>query len=180
MAKLLRQMLSKKPSARVSASMVARALEQAAAAAGPQADQPITRHPASTGVSRLTGLWLAAAAGLAASLLLPGAWTLWCHPARLAGGPTETTGLAQDALPVSESAQAPTSGLDRIGLDVPKKPLPGQAKPPCRKREIEINGGCWGLPREATPPCGDRNYEWRGVCYYPVLAPVPSGNSEQP
>ncbi|SEL01910.1 Serine/threonine protein kinase [Stigmatella aurantiaca] len=180
LAKLLRQMLSKKPSARGSASQVARALEQAAASAGPGADQPITRHPSATGVSRRPGLWLAAAAGIVTSLLLPGAWTVWRHPAWLAEDPMETTGLAQDALPVSGSVQAPASGPERIGLDVPKKLLPGQARPPCRKREIEINGGCWVLPREATPPCGDRNYEWRGVCYYPVLAPVPSGNSEQP
>jgi eukaryotic-like serine/threonine-protein kinase len=180
LAKLIRQMLSKKPSARGSASQVAQALEHAAASTGPEADQPIARRPRPTGVSRHPGLWLAVAAGLTTSLLLPGAWSVCHHQARLDGDSTETTGLAQDALPGSGSVQAPPSGVARIGLDVPKKPLPGQARPPCRKRELEINDGCWSLPREATPPCEDRSYEWRGVCYYPVLALVPSGNSEQP
>jgi eukaryotic-like serine/threonine-protein kinase len=188
LAKLLRQMLARKPSARGSAAQLARALEHAAEAAGPEADQPIVRRPPSPSAARplsslaqRQGLWLGAAAGLAASLLLQGAWTMWRYPRPwLAQGPTQTTGLAQDALPLSGSVQVPAPGAERIGLEVPKKPLPGQARPPCRKRELELNGGCWVLPREAAPPCGERNYEWRGACYYPVLAPAPSGNSERP
>ncbi|EAU69611.1 protein kinase [Stigmatella aurantiaca DW4/3-1] len=203
LAKLIRQMLSKKPSARGSAAHLARALEQAAESAGPEADQPITLRPTPASVPRAPPsavslsahrqrLGLAAAAGLAASLLLQGAWSLWWLPSPeppdsppgLARDGAEadagTSGLAKDALPSSDSTPAPESGPMRIGLDVPKKPLPGQAKPPCKKREVELNGGCWVLPREASPPCGERNYEWKGACYYPVLAPVRSGTSEQP
>ncbi|MDC0709896.1 serine/threonine-protein kinase [Stigmatella sp. ncwal1] len=203
LARLIRQMLAKKPSARGSAAQVARALEQAAESAGPEADQPIThrlrpavalraRRPNPSPPSHLRGAWLGAVAGLAASLVLQGAWNLWQQPRPwraegvhslgrdAAEADAGTAGLAKDALPSGESVQAPESGSERIGLDVPKKHLPGQLRPPCRKREIELNGGCWGVPREATPPCAEGNYEWRGACYYPVLAPVPLGTSEYP
>ncbi|WP_307733774.1 serine/threonine-protein kinase [Stigmatella ashevillensis] len=203
LAKLIRQMLTTNPSSRGSAAQLAQALEQAAKSAGPQADQPITRRPQPVPVPRAPpsplslashrqAMGLAAAAGLAASLLLQGAWLLWrqSSPGHGEGSPLQardgagadagTSGLAKDALPASASLRAPASGPMRIGLDVPKKPLPGQAKPPCKKREVELNGGCWVLPREATPPCGERNYEWQGACYYPVLAPVRSETSEQP
>ncbi|WP_373371450.1 serine/threonine-protein kinase [Stigmatella ashevillensis] len=74
LAKLIRQMLAKKPSSRGSAAQLARALEQAAQSAGPQADLPITRrprpasipraHPSSLPVSsHRQALGLAAAAG---------------------------------------------------------------------------------------------------------------------
>ncbi|ADO67858.1 serine/threonine-protein kinase [Stigmatella aurantiaca] len=203
LAKLIRQMLSKKPSSRGSAAQLARALEQAAESAGPEADQPITLRPRPASVpqaqppslslsSHRQGMGLAAAAGLAASLLLQGAWFLWRQPSHgrgdsppgLARDGTEadagTSGLAKDALPSNDSTPNPEAGTTRIGLDVPKKPLPGQAKPPCMKREVELNGGCWGLLRDALPPCEGRNYEWRGACYYPVLAPVRPETSEKP
>ncbi|MDC0712103.1 serine/threonine-protein kinase [Stigmatella sp. ncwal1] len=196
LAKLIRQMLAKKPSARGSAAEVARALEEAAEFAGPEADQPITRRPlpavgpparrpnAAQGSHR-RGMWLAAAAGLSVSLILQGAWSLWWQPRpfRLEGlfqADAGTVGLAKDAFPVSDAVQAPELGPKRIGLEVPKKPLQGQARPPCEKREVELNGGCWVLPREATPPCGTRNYEWKGACYYPVFSSARPGTSEQP
>ncbi|ADO74330.1 serine/threonine-protein kinase [Stigmatella aurantiaca] len=199
LARLIRQMLAKKPSARGSAAQMARALEQAAESA----DQPITHRPRPAVAQRIhqpnlspsshrRAVWLGAAAGLATSLLLQGAWNLWQQPRPWrAEGPRSlgrdtaeadagTSGLAKDALPSEDSVRNPEPRPVRIGLDIPKKPLPGQLRPPCRKREKELNGGCWGVPRDATPPCEEGNYEWRGACYYPVLAPVPSGTSEHP
>ncbi|WP_307733775.1 serine/threonine-protein kinase [Stigmatella ashevillensis] len=203
LAKLIRQMLTTNPSSRGSAAQLAQALEQAAKSAGPQADLPITRRPRPAAVpparsasrslaSHRQALGLAATAGLAASGLIQGVWTLWQQPRPWhvrdpsalerdgAGADAGTSGLAQDALPGSASTQTPEPGPKYIGLDIPKRPLPGQAKPPCMKREFELNGGCWGLLRDVVPPCEARNYEWKGACYYPILALVPSGNSEQP
>jgi eukaryotic-like serine/threonine-protein kinase len=114
-------MLSKKPSARGSTSQVDQALEHAVTSTGLEADQPIARRPRPTGVSRRPGLWLIVAAGLTPFLLLPGAWSVWRHQARLAEGPTETTGLAQDALPGSGSVQAPPG-------EITSSPMPKDLK----------------------------------------------------
>jgi serine/threonine protein kinase len=88
-----------------------------------------------------------------------------------------TSGLGDDAARVRADKEEPIPSGEGIRLEMLKKPQPGQARPPCKGREVEINGGCWGRP--AAPPCGEREYEWQGRCYSPVLAPSPPATSEQ-
>ena len=44
-----------------------------------------------------------------------------------------------------------------IGRELPKKPFPGQSRPPCITRQIEIRGLCWWVFPAAKPPCEARN-----------------------
>jgi serine/threonine protein kinase len=73
------------------------------------------------------------------------------------------------AVPVVEAP--PKQGRGGMSLDMLKKPLPGQHRPPCQKPEVEIKGGCWIRLGEVPPPCGGRYYEWNKECYLPVFAP---------
>ncbi|ADO75349.1 serine/threonine protein kinase [Stigmatella aurantiaca] len=200
LAKLLRRMLSRKPSARGLMDEVARALQIAAERAGPEADRSILRRPqpspgparhrrppARSSGSRRT--WVGVAVGLGASFALQAGWAAWRHAQEGAGmgwawpaldparEDTGNTGLAKEALPDNAVPHPPESAWARISLEFPKRPLPSQARPPCKKREAELNGGCWIRPADATPPCGDRYYEWKGLCYFPVLAPPPPATS---
>lgn len=60
----------------------------------------------------------------------------------------------------------------RVALDMPKAPLKGQKRAPCRpKGEVEISRACWVQVGSVSPPCGEDWYEWKGFCYVPVLAP---------
>jgi hypothetical protein len=85
-----------------------------------------------------------------------------------------TVGLGEEVLtaPVSSAAQ-PTS-WSTLGLDMPRRPFPGQLKPDghgqCpRKAQVAINGGCWIRLGDVRPPCAEEGYEWKGGCYYPVF-----------
>ncbi len=67
-----------------------------------------------------------------------------------------------------------------VALDMPKGPLKGQKRAPCRpKGEVEISRACW--VQVGTPPsCGNDWYEWKGFCYVPVLAPERPNTSDEP
>ncbi|MDC0708420.1 protein kinase [Stigmatella sp. ncwal1] len=75
---------------------------------------------------------------------------------------------------------APVSGLDyvelgnswqAVALDMPKGPLKGQKRAPCRpKWEVEVSKACWVQVGTVSPPCGSDGYEWKGFCYVPVIA----------
>jgi hypothetical protein len=200
LARIIRQLLSEDPSARGTAAQVAEALEHAARTAGPQADEPILPRPAPAsakrksqpGPSRPMGArwpWIAAAAGVAGALAVQGAW----DARRKAPVPPPEeltrlerdrdmedagTSLAQEMLMLSAREEQPEPTLKGLTVEVPKKPLPGQARPPCRRSEAEINGGCWGRPEVSKPPCRERDFEWRKGCYYPVIVPAPPTTSE--
>jgi predicted Ser/Thr protein kinase len=189
LAALITQLLSDEPSARGSTAEVAEAFERAANIAGPRADQPITALSAQApGAStpraapprhELRGLqWLAV--GVSVLLGFGVGWMAHkltgLEPAGVAGSgrgaskqDADVVGLGDEvpAAPVSETSSKPErSGM---ALDMPKKPLPGQHRPPCRKPAVEINGGCWVLLEEAPPPCGARSIEWNKGCYVPLL-----------
>ncbi len=87
------------------------------------------------------------------------------------------SGLGSEALTARVDTCEPEPSREKIGLEMLKNPLPGQARPPCKGREVEINGGCWGRP--ATPPCDEREYEWQGLCYLPVFVRSPPATSQQ-
>jgi hypothetical protein len=62
-----------------------------------------------------------------------------------------------------------------LGEPIPKKPDPGQKKPPCNPAdERAIHGGCWSHVSK-KPPC-EGFYEYDGSCY----APVQSRTRHQP
>jgi serine/threonine protein kinase len=197
LARLIHQMLSREPSARGSAAEVVEALERMAETAGSEADAPITWYPIQKPVvqmnrpglahrARLWAPWLVAVMGVA---LAVSAWwgqhrlLVELHTGGLqeAGGSEqarrEPAGLADTLRSASPPVERPEPEQRGILLSMPKQPLPGQARPPCMRNEIEIHGGCWVV---VTPPCGARTYEWEGKCYSPVPAPSRPSTSSPP
>jgi serine/threonine protein kinase len=185
-----------RPAGRSDAAPQAKLPEQTALAAEPSAKQPIPQRNAEVSAARRSrtrgarALWLGISimGGLIAVVALQ-QW-LPLHPPvdpseesalqcqqDSGGADAGTTGLGSEALVARMDTCEPEPSRQEISLEMPKKPLPGQARPPCKRREVEINGGCWGRP--ATPPCGEREYEWQGLCYSPILAPVPPATSQQ-
>jgi hypothetical protein len=70
----------------------------------------------------------------------------------------------------------PTSFL---ALSLPKKPSPGQKRPPCNPtKQRAINGACWWV-LAGKPPCED-GYEYEDGCYAPVLPNARVPTSEEP
>jgi hypothetical protein len=81
-----------------------------------------------------------------------------------------TRGLGDDALTTRMEAQEIHLAAESISLDIPKQPLSGQRRPPCRRSwGVVINGGCWKLLAGSEPPCDDGEYRWQGACYVPAL-----------
>jgi hypothetical protein len=91
-----------------------------------------------------------------------------------------TAGAAEAVLAQQEDEGRLVSKQHGVFLDLPKKPLLGQRRPPCGKYEFAINGGCWVRPGEAPPPCGSVLYEWNNGCYSPTFTPPRSPTAEQP
>jgi serine/threonine protein kinase len=188
---LVLRMLSDAPEARGSAGEVAQALEQAAERASSKADAPITPRPqrgAAQGKSplipKVAALGLAAAVG-GAALAISSAWRV--HPredppreaqqAREEGRGTVALGDSAPAVPEAPSSQ-PTSSKG-LGLDMPKRPLPGQVLPPCRGVDVEIEltpgrkdtRSCWIEVKATAEKCKENGYEHRGGCYVPRYLP---------
>jgi hypothetical protein len=85
----------------------------------------------------------------------------------IAGG---LSGLGEDFAPVAPKEAIPPSGAAVFADKVPKTPLDGQRRAPCKERQIKILGGCWyEAPSRVRPPCEEGTYEWEGICYVPVL-----------
>jgi serine/threonine protein kinase len=206
LAGLIHQLLSEEPQARGSSAQVAQQMEEAAEAAGPRADEPVVQRlqvvpvvrrirPKPSRPARAKRPWLGAAAGLAATASLAAALVLhgprdaeprehvW--PPEDAARPEQEdsadagVSLAEEVQSVSARMEQPQPSWEGLSGEKVTKPLPGQARPPCKQRgSVEIKGGCWGSP-EAKPPCREGEYEWEGLCYYPILAPAPPATSEQ-
>ncbi|SEU07779.1 serine/threonine protein kinase [Stigmatella erecta] len=201
LSRLILRMLSREPSKRGSAAQLAQALERAARRAGRRADQriaPIEAKPHG-GFAAWRAAWSPALSwwlpGVALGLMLglsigPKPWKTPLRtvlPMRLAqesrsigredGG---SVGLADAAVPGAGSEESLEFVQEGILLDIPKKPLPGQSRPPCDKPEVEINEGCWVRLLDAAPPCGDRRYEWKGKCYKPTVDPPRPSTSDPP
>jgi predicted Ser/Thr protein kinase len=81
-----------------------------------------------------------------------------------------TRGLGDDALTTRVETQEAPLSAESVSVDIPKQPLAGQRRPPCKRSgEAVINGGCWKLLARSDPPCGDGEYQWQGACYDPAL-----------
>jgi hypothetical protein len=92
----------------------------------------------------------------------------------------DTTRLGEAALAEPPRPQEQSASQKRISASVPPEPLAGQRVPPCKKPEVEINGGCWIPVAGESPPCVERTYEWRKQCYMPFYAPPrPSTSGER-
>jgi serine/threonine protein kinase len=196
LAALIRQMLSEKPTARGTAAEVAQAFEHAEKAAGRKANRPITKVRARTSAVRTVRpeslrsvvAWLGwiTAAVMSVALVFSASGTdsrhLEARPAQVAQGTSgrdrETAALGDEVLAARGEAEMRESERNSLGLEMPKKPLPGQRRPPCKKPEVEINGGCWGRLGDASPPCGDNSYEWNTGCYLPFFIPGRPTTSE--
>jgi serine/threonine protein kinase len=77
-----------------------------------------------------------------------------------------TRGIGDDSLTTREDSQGVPVAPESVSQEVPPQPLPGQHRPPCRRRgEVVINGGCWVHQTNIEPPCGEEEYEWQGACY---------------
>lgn len=132
-------------------------------------------------------LWFAAAcAVLLAAALWPqsppsaeqhGEWAQQGRATRDAG----TTGLGDAPLSVPASASALEPERGAIGAEMPKEPLPGQLRPPCKRPTVERNGGCWVGPMEdEPPPCGKQAFAWENRCYRPMIVPRQPATSDPP
>jgi len=80
-----------------------------------------------------------------------------------------TRGLGDDALTTQMETQSIPAASRSISLDMPKKPLPGQRRPPCQRDwEKIIHDGCWVRVADKKPPCGNDTYQWQEECYDPA------------
>jgi serine/threonine protein kinase len=190
---LIERMLAKEPEARATAREVAEAAESAAERMSSKADVPFldlewpkpkvqavpvrvrTESRASSGESGarvvviLGGLVLFLVAivcrGPASQSEMPAMAQVEAPGAESApdGG---TRGLGDDSVTTRVDSQGVPVALESVSRDVPPQPVPGQHRPPCRRKgEVPINGGCWVLQANVEPPCGDEEYEWQGSCY---------------
>jgi predicted Ser/Thr protein kinase len=69
-----------------------------------------------------------------------------------------------------------------LAMPMPKKPFPGQNRPPCEAEgQKSINGGCWVGPiGTKKPPCGKAGFDHDDGCYLPVFMPGAPNTSELP
>lgn len=89
--------------------------------------------------------------------------------------PTEVSSLGEAAATEFLSAPEPLRTHGGVTADLPSGPQPGQRTPPCKRPQLEINGGCWILVGNEAPPCVEGTYEWKKRCYAPWPAsPRPS------
>ncbi|SEN31835.1 Protein kinase domain-containing protein [Stigmatella aurantiaca] len=189
---LILRMLSENSHDRGIAGELAATLEAAASAAGPEADAPLSPSESRVGsegvkrpVAERRGGYLAPMVlmSLAAWLIILLAGNL--NLAELVAPPSQgedggTTGVADAAVeepPMSSVLRE--NGPDGLALETPKKPLPGQRRPPCGRFQTNIQGSCWLEVLQASPPCEEGYYEWKGSCYLPVFTPPRPNTSEQ-
>jgi hypothetical protein len=212
LSELVSRMLSVRPEARGSARELAKALERAARKAGPEAEVPlfareeawpmesggVPRHVVHRAPGRLNRPWLAAASLGGAVALVAGGMMLSVRPGeeteqRHASAPEDakdsgTVAVGDTALTAPVSLVRAPSAWSTIAVDLPPRPLPGQARPDAKGRcpirgQVPINGGCW-LRLEIDVKDCDENYSYyvfKGACYgpaFPKPRPSTSGPAE--
>ena len=209
---LVSRMLSVRPEARGSARELAEALERAACEAGPEADAPLSsqdefppvdargapRHLVHQAPERPRRLWLTAAS-LGGAVVLGAMWMLSTHPESdveqqvHASAPEEardggTVAVGDSALTAPVPLSRTPSAWSTIAVEVPPRPLPGQARPNAAGRcphraQVLINGGCWVKLALSLQECDEGYYVYKGACYgpaYPPPRPPTSSPTQRP
>jgi hypothetical protein len=74
----------------------------------------------------------------------------------------------------------PSYEVAGFAKEVPKTPLAGQRRPPCKPWQIEIRGGCWYEASRVKPPCVEGTYQWEGNCYEAVFLSQREPTSDEP
>jgi hypothetical protein len=89
-------------------------------------------------------------------------------------------GVGDEAL--TSAVNVPRVGvpLDALGLPMPKKPQPGQRKPPCERGETAIYGACWVGVIGEKPPCGQKMFDYEDRCYFASYDAPPRPTSQDP
>lgn len=193
LARWIRQMLSAEPAARGSAAELAAGLalstdtearEAAQAAAAQSASEQREEKQPSVSEGKHRSWRKEFAATAAAAALIFGGMGLGhalreqsllaaareqAREAQAAAQESDTSAVGEAALQQPLTASEPNTTHDGIGAEVPKDPLPNQRQPPCKRPQIEINGGCWIRVADEAPPCVESTYEWRRRCYWPVF-----------
>jgi hypothetical protein len=195
------RMLSDDPAARGSAGEAAQVLEEAAAKAEREEERLTPQRTADADAesaarpvpARRVLTWRV---GLAAAIAgLVGALDAWePEPRRSVQEPeavarqvgaedkpdAATAGTGQGGQPRGGKEPPHVPEHQGLRLNLPATPLPGQRRPPCSKREVEINGGCWVFLVNMEPPCGPRIYEWKQRCYWPAFETAIPPTSDPP
>ncbi len=196
MGAIVCRMLAEDPADRGSAGAAAQAFETVAKTAERTTALPVPRQAEGGSSASMARRAVGLGVGLAAAVV--GLWvavkTGGMQQAQLVDGPAAvaqeareqdqpdagTTGMAEAVPATRVNGTPPMSEQKGLSLELPKNPLPGQRRPPCVKRESEINGGCWTLLVNMEPPCGPRLYEWKQGCYWPAFeAPRPPTSDPQ-
>jgi hypothetical protein len=198
---LILRMLSEKPEERGKPGELAEAMVRAAQRAGPEADlriQPLRSKPPSERAARtrpprwyglrMRARRLALVAAVAAVVLL-----MLLHSRQvLSRGDAPETGIDGRTVGLVDGgveALAAAAGIPHVGMPayalampMPKKPLPGQRKPPCNSEvQKAISGACWAGPiGTKRPPCGKDAFDHDDGCYLPVFDVPKPNTSEQP
>jgi hypothetical protein len=188
---LILRMLSMNPEQRGTAAQLAKELERAADSLSVSSTPVNVSNPRTP--MRSWRPWLAAGAmGLALVM-----WTRWMTP----GESVESASVAQEVRAEADEADAGPVGLgdavasasteDSAEAHGPKvmaedtlpEPQPGQARPDAkgrcpRKRQVSLNGGCWGKLSLDQEGCTDLNGRmYKGSCYLPIIPPGRSPTS---
>ena len=89
-------------------------------------------------------------------------------------------GVSEEALLSVTQTPQPKAPASMLGVTMPKKPAPGQKKPPCDPEyELAALGACWAI-FEKKPPCGEGGYEYAGKCVRASFDAPRQPASEQP
>ncbi|WP_225414171.1 serine/threonine protein kinase [Stigmatella hybrida] len=199
----IERMLADAPGKRGDAHVWAKVLEQAAAGAGMAADLPLNgpvEHSAPTvpvlSPFGTTPPWRGLALVVPAGVVLL-AYLLVALSARyipdealkpVADAGQEDAGrvgladAAVEMVPIARLEHVEErNSWQSVALDMPKEPLKGQKRAPCRpKGEVEISRACWVQVGTVSPPCGNDWFEWKGFCYVPVIARERPNTSDEP
>ncbi|MDC0711286.1 serine/threonine-protein kinase [Stigmatella sp. ncwal1] len=189
---LILRMLSDHPQDRGNAAELAAAMEALVATTEPEPGPPVSQSlptvpSEDTGppapLPHSSGRWPFVLFPLAAVLLIFISGSLNIEGARYppSGMSDGGTGGVADAAvaDIPASSEPKDAEPNRLSLDIPQEPLPGQRRPPCLRSQSNIRGGCW-MELKAAPPCEEGSYAWKEACYSPVLAPPRPSTSDRP
>lgn len=200
---LVARMLTPQPELRGNPRELAEAMERAARKSKPELDVPLfteeeeprdhdvipePRHAVAPTPRVARWPWLAAASLGASLALAVGLSRNASHVEEHTTEPLTEQELARDGGTVAVGDTALTAPVDSsrgpsawsaITVDMPPKPLPGQARPDAYGRcltrgQVVINGGCWRELKVSAEECDEESYVYKGACYTPVFRPRPA------